>query len=99
MLLVDSSVWIDWFRGSATWQTHYLHSVLQDSHSELAIGDLIVLEVLQGFRSADEARIAQTAFAAMGCVDLGGIALAHAAAHNYRRLRQQGITVRSTSTA
>lgn len=96
MVLVDSSVWIDFFRGNTTTQTRYLQNALHDGYSELAIGDLIMLEVLQGFRSDDEARKAQGAFAALGCLDLGGFELANAAAQNYRQLRQQGITVRST---
>lgn len=96
MILVDSSVWIDWFRGRPTSQTRYLHIALHDGYSELVIGDLIMLEVLQGFRSDQEARIAESAFAALGCLSLGGFELANAAAKNYRRLRQQGITIRST---
>lgn len=96
MILVDSSVWIDWFRGRATAQTIYLQSALQDGYSELVIGDLILLEVLQGFRSDQEAHTAESAFAALGCLELGGFELANAAAQNYRRLRQQGITIRST---
>ena len=96
MILVDSSVWIDLFRGRPTSQTRYLQLALQDSYSELAIGDLIMLEVLQGFRSDDEARTAQSAFASLGFLDLGGIELVSAAAGNYRKLRQKGITIRST---
>ena len=96
MILVDSSVWIDLFRGISTSQTRYLQLALQDSYSELAIGDLIMLEVLQGFRSDDEARTAQSAFASLGCLDLGGIESVSAAAGNYRKLRQKGITIRST---
>jgi|SRR5450830_588308 len=96
MILVDSSVWIDLFRGRSTSQALYLQHALQDGYSELVIGDLIMLEVLQGFRSDDEASTAQSAFAALGCVDLGGIELANAAAKNYRQLRKQSITIRST---
>ena len=94
MILVDSSVWIDYFRGSATKQTQRL-DLLLDTEA-LAIGDLILTEILQGFvidREFDEAR---RLFASLKLVALGGEDVAIEAARNFRKLRKLGITVRQT---
>ena len=94
MILVDSSVWIDYFRGTASPQTDRLDALL--GAEPLLVGDVILTEVLQGFASD---RDFDTAFALMGAferIDIGGQAAALEAARNFRRLRARGITVRKT---
>lgn len=95
MVLVDSSVWIDFFRNKQTSQTDLMVTLLQ-ADEELALADVILLEVLQGFRSDKQVQTALEAFAEMPCFTVGGKALAIVAANNYRTMRQKGVTVRST---
>lgn len=96
MVLVDSSVWIGLFRGDDTPQTRLMISMLQNDDEELALADIILLEVLQGFRSEKQAQTALRSVEGLPCFTLGGKPLAVLAASNYRRLRQKGATVRST---
>jgi hypothetical protein len=96
MILVDSSVWIGLFRGDDTPQTQLMVSLLQNDDEELAIADIILLEVLQGFRSEKQAKTALQSIEGLPCFELGGKPLAVLAASNYRRLRKKGVTVRST---
>jgi predicted nucleic acid-binding protein len=92
MVVVDSSVWIDYFNGRETRQTELLDSLL--GRRELIVGDLILTEVLQGFRSDREFRQARRLFLAFPAVTMVGVTLALRAAENYRRLRRRGISVR-----
>ena len=94
MVVVDSSVWIDYFNGRETRQTELLDSLL--GQRELIVGDLILTEVLQGFRSDREFRQARRLFLAFPAVAMVGPTLALRAAENYRRLRRRGISVRKT---
>lgn len=94
MILVDSSVWIDYFRGTATAQTDRLEALL--GSEPLAIGDLILTEVLQGFAVQREFNEARRLLGSLVFVVLGGDDVALKAANNYRRLRTLGITVRQT---
>jgi predicted nucleic acid-binding protein len=94
MLLVASSVWIDYFNNVDSRQTALLDDALPKERP--LVGDLILAEVLQGFRSEDQARRAQALLAALEFVPIGGYDLAVKSARNYRLLRQQGITVRKT---
>lgn len=94
MILVDSSVWIDYFRGTVTPQTNRLHDLL--GNEPIAIGDLIVAEVLQGFTSERDFTQALRLFDTLVMVELGGRDLAVAAAKNFRKLRSLGVTVRKT---
>jgi predicted nucleic acid-binding protein len=94
MILVDSSVWIDYFRGDATTETDRLDSLL--GTEPLAIGDLILTEVLQGFDADRDFRRAQKVLTSMAVVVLGGEDIAIQAAKNYRLLRARGVTVRKT---
>ncbi len=94
MILVDSSVWIDYFRSIDTPQVELLDSLL--GSSRLAIGDLIATEVLQGVRDAREFKLVKETFDAFDHVDLAGYDLAVRAATNYRALRGFGITIRKT---
>ena len=94
MILVDSSVWIDYLRGNATPAADKLDSLL--GTVPLATGDLIVTEVLQGCSSERDFNEVKKALAALDFVVLGGHDLAVQAARNYRKLRALGVTVRKT---
>lgn len=94
MILVDSSVWIDYFRGVATPQADRLDSLL--GSEPIAIGDLILAEVLQGFVSDHDFRQATKLLTSLLVVDLGGREIAIQAAKNFRTLRTLGVTVRKT---
>ena len=94
MILVDSSVWIDYFRGTATPQTERLDSLL--GTEPLAIGDLILTEVLQGFSSDRDFNQAKKLLTSLVVIELGGLEIAIQAAKNYRKLRDLGITSRKT---
>ena len=72
MILVDSSVWISLFRGDDTPQTRLMISILQNDDEELAIADIILLEVLQGFRSEKQAQAALRSVEGLPCFTLGG---------------------------
>ena len=94
MILVDSSVWIDYFNGISTWQTDMLDTYL--SKVPVIIGDLILTEVLQGFRSDKDYETAKNFLSALPFRQIGGYKVAVQSAQNYRRLRKAGITVRKT---
>jgi len=94
LILVDSSVWIDYFRGTITAQTEKLDSLL--GSEPLATGDLILTEVLQGFTRESQFRQATTLLISLTVVELGGQEVAIQAARNFRALRARGLTVRKT---
>ena len=94
MILVDSSVGIDYFRGSATVQAEMLDSLL--GNEALAIGDLILTEVLQGFDSDRDFNRVAALLTSLSVVELGGQTIAIQAARNYRTLRALGVTTRKT---
>lgn len=94
MILVDSSVWIDYFRGVATPQTDRLDGLL--GVEPLAIGDLILTEVLQGFSRQKDFDLALARLDALVLVEIGGREVAVKAADNFRRLRALGFTPRKT---
>jgi predicted nucleic acid-binding protein len=94
VILVDSSVWIDYFRGRDTAQTDLLESLLDSQ--ELAIGDLNFIEVLQGCRVEREFNEVRRLLGRLEIVVLGGEDVIVPAARNYLKLRQLGATVRGT---
>jgi predicted nucleic acid-binding protein len=94
VILVDSSVWIDYFRGLATPQTDRLDLLLGSEH--LAIGDLILTEVLQGFTRQRDFGLALERLGALTLVEIGGRDVAVKAAANFRRLRALDVTPRKT---
>jgi len=94
VILVDSSVWIDYFRGTDSVAADSLDQLLQTE--PVAIGDLILAEVLQGFAVERDFAEARKLLTALKVVTLGGEALAIEAARNHRRLRALGFTVRKT---
>lgn len=94
MILVDSSVWIDYFNGKASWQTDLLDQCLSDF--PVIMGDLILTEVLQGFTSDKDFETAKTFLAGLPFRQMGGYDIAVQSAEIYRKLRKNGITVRKT---
>ena len=94
MILVDSSVWIDYFRGTPTPQAEKLDSLL--GSEPVATGDLVLTEVLQGFDSERDFNQARKLLTSLIVVDLVGQDIAIQAARNFRALRALGITVRKT---
>lgn len=90
MILVDSSVWIDHFRNVDSTATQRLGALLP--FKRVLMGDLILAEVLRGFRSDLEFQRARGLFEQLPCIDLGGKDLAVQAARNYRSLRAHGVT-------
>ena len=94
MILVDSSVWIDYFNGVQNQQTKFLFHEI--GLVNFAIGDLIYGEVLQGFRSDRDFDIAFNFFEEMPMLFLSGKENALKSAQNYRFLRKKGITIRKT---
>lgn len=94
MLVVDSTVWIDYFNGVVSRQTDYLHHMADQT--PILVGDLILAEVLQGFRDDadfEEGRRALGKFVQVGMLNPD---LALQSARNFRLLRRKGITVRKT---
>jgi predicted nucleic acid-binding protein len=94
MILVDSSVWIDYFNGSDNIQTSKLDELLGVEF--LGIGDLILTEVLQGFRSDTDYRTAKRMLTSLTVFSMLGIEIAIKSADNFRALKNQGITIRKT---
>jgi predicted nucleic acid-binding protein len=97
MLLVDSTVWIDYFNGVENPQTNYLHAAIE--RTPIIVGDLILAEVLQGFRQDVDFEKARRALSKFLQASLVGPDLAIQSARNYRTLRQKGATVRKTIDA
>lgn len=94
MIVVDSSVWIDYFNGKETRQTEWLDSSL--GNIPLIMGDLILTEVLQGFQKDKDFKIARDLLLEIPFMAMGGRDLALESALNYRILRRRGVTVRKT---
>jgi predicted nucleic acid-binding protein len=94
VILVDSSVWIDYFNGESTWQTDALDRLL--GSTTILMGDLILAEVLQGFRLDKDFEKAKGLLTALPFRTIGGYQVAVQSALNYRRLRKAGATVRKT---
>lgn len=94
MILVDSSVWIDYFRGAPTPESDTLDAML--GSEPLAIGDLILAEVLRGFDSDRDFNQARKLLGSLMVIDIGGEDIAIQAARNHRVLRSMGVTVRKT---
>jgi predicted nucleic acid-binding protein len=94
VILVDSSVWIDYFRGTATPEAERLDALL--GTEPIATGDLILTEVLQGFVAERDFNQARKLMMSLVIVDIGGREIAVQAARNFRALRVLGVTVRKT---
>jgi predicted nucleic acid-binding protein len=96
VLVVDSSVWIDFFNGRNSVARYELRRLLDDGHTRLVVPDLVLYEVLRGFREERALRQARVLLQTLHVEDCGGENLALAAAGHYRHLRARGITVRSS---
>ena len=94
MILVDSSVWIDYFNGVVCAETDRLDALL--GQDNILMGDIILAEVLQGFTSDTEFKRAQNLLALLPFREMLGREVALQTAKNYRLLRKQGVTVRRT---
>jgi predicted nucleic acid-binding protein len=94
MIVVDTSVWIDFFNGRPTAESNLLHDLL--GREPILIGDLILAEVLQGFRAEEDFREALSILETFDFQEMLGRNVAVASARNYRALRARGVTVRKT---
>ncbi len=95
MIVVDTSVWIDYFNGHDTPETDTLDLAL--GGESVAIGDLILLEILQGFRSDQDYKAAKKHLSTLQQFEMLGLDMAVKAAGNYRKLRKKGFTIRKTA--
>ena len=94
MILVDTSVWIDYFNGKQTWQTDALDNIL--SEEWVLIGDIILAEILQGFDKDSDYKKAKEALDTFEYINIAGKKLAVKSANNFRFLRSKGVTIRKT---
>jgi hypothetical protein len=95
VLVVDSSVWIDFFNDAGHPAADLLQQLLAHGEVRIVVPDLVLFEVLRGFRTEASHRQARKLMASLSVEDTGGAELALLAAQHYRSLRAQGITVRS----
>ncbi len=96
MLVVDSSVWIDFFNGADRPAVGLLQQMLHHGEVRIVVPDLVLFEVLRGFRHERDLRQARQLMESLAVETTGGTDLALAAANHYRGLRAQGHTVRSS---
>lgn len=96
MLVVDSSVWIDFFNARDSVARYELRRLLDDGNVRLVLPDLVLFEVLRGFREERALRQARLLLQSLHIEPCGGEDVALAAAEHYRHLRARGITVRSS---
>jgi len=95
MIIVDTSVWIDYFNGTINKETDLLDVALE--REEVAIGDLIFLEILQGFRTDKDYKQAHKMLLELEQYEMFGHLMVEKCAYNYRSLRKRGITIRKTA--
>jgi len=94
MWIVDSTVWVDYFNGRVTPQTDALDAAV--GHRDIGLGDIILCEVLQGFRQQADFDVARRTLLRFPVFNMVGAEIALRSAQNYRALRQRGITFRKT---
>jgi predicted nucleic acid-binding protein len=94
VVIVDTTVWIDYFQGVENPETEWLNTELD--RQRLGLTDIILCEVLQGVRDDVVAREVERRLLNLEVFDTGGVAVAREAARNYRALRSRGHTVRKT---
>lgn len=97
MTIVDTSVWIDYFNGIKSRETDLLDTLL--GSEPIGVGDLIYMEVLQGFKSDTHFQRGKQLLDMLVFFEFGGKEIALKSARNYRFLRKKGITVRKTIDA
>jgi len=94
MIVVDSSIWIDYFNGTISKETNWLDDSL--GIEPILMGDIILTEVLRGFQNEKDFKTAKKLLLEIPFMDMIGMELANKSAMNYRSLRQKGITIRKT---
>ena len=94
MIVVDSGVWIDYFNGMESTAADRLDELL--GVTRVAVGDIILAEVLQGFRDDAQYKVAKQTLTSLPVFEMLGQAIAIRSAENYRSLRARGITIRKT---
>ncbi|MCX6053556.1 MAG: PIN domain nuclease [Chloroflexi bacterium] len=94
MLVVDTTVWVDYFNGQINPETDYLDRAI--SEELILMGDLILAETLQGFREDQDIKLAQVALSKFEQTGMVNLQLALQSAQNYRTLRKKGVTIRKT---
>ena len=94
VVIVDTTVWVDYFQGADNSETAWLNAALD--RERLGLTDIILCEVLQGVRNDTGAMAVETALLKFEVFETAGVALARDAARNYRALRSRGHTVRKT---
>lgn len=95
MIMIDTSVWIDYFNGKESKETNILDEILAEGNA--VIGDLILLEILQGFRTDKDYNLAKKNLKNLDQYELFGKQMVDKCATNYRSLRKKGITIRKTA--
>ncbi len=99
MVVVDSSVWTDFFADRPSQECQTLRALLQQGTTQLIVPDLVLFEVLRGFRGERELQQARRLFGEMTVEPISDAVLARRAAERWRRLREHGWTVRSSVDA
>ena len=94
MIMVDTSVWVEYFNGRRNTHTDLLDTLLYND--EVVLGDLILMEILQGFRNDRDYALAKSRLAKLTIFELLGVDAAQQCAENYRQLRKLGSTVRKS---
>jgi len=94
MIMVDTSVWIDYFNGTSNEQTEKLDDLLDKDL--IFIGDIILAEVLQGFRKDHDFQLAKKHLENLICISISNKEIAIKSAENFRKLRKRGFTIRKT---
>ena len=94
MIVVDSSIWIDYFNGEINKKTDWFDRAL--GTEPIIVGDIILTEVLQGFQSDKDFKTAKQLLMEFPFMEMLGRELALKSALNYRSLRKNGVTVRKT---
>jgi predicted nucleic acid-binding protein len=96
MVTVDTSVWIDFFKGRTTPPTQQLERILIDATQEIVVLDLVLFEILMGVKDEREYQLVSGTLSPFVVPSAGGKDVAMSAAKIYRQLRQKGLTVRSS---
>jgi predicted nucleic acid-binding protein len=95
VVVADSSVWIDYFNASPNPARDALRGLLHDGDARIVVPDLVLFEVLRGFRDERQQRQARTLMMSLDVEPTGSVELCLQAAQHYRDLRSKGVTVRN----
>jgi len=96
MILIDSSVWIDFFCGHINRETDLLARWLAEAKADLGVADLVLFKVMRGFRTPKDQAFAKRLLLTLEIVEIGGTNNALLAAAHYSHLRARGFTMRSS---